>query len=112
MPGMKNDWVYKMWGPNKANEYLYQRQTKEKLTSKLTLSSGTCDCSNKTLTCSYDILDSWHSRIRSYNKKTKQYENWDEWDASSNTPGFDDRVVKKVTIRYNCKDGSYYFGSS
>ena len=95
-------WTYSMVGPNKATDYQYQSQDKERRVGKLTYANGKCDCQNKTLQCNYDIFESQHSRKRSYNKTTKQYGAWSAWD-----PGYDDRFIGTAIIEYNCKDKSY-----
>jgi len=92
---------YTMGRPSRANNYQYQRLTRESRVGRLTSSSGDCNCQNRTLTCNYDIFESWHTRTRSYNRRTRQYGSWGPWD------GYDDRLIGRATTQYNCQDDTY-----
>lgn len=85
-------------GPNRANEYQYQTQIKERKVGRLTYASENCDCGNETLTCNYDLFESWHTRTRNYTRGTGQYGNWSAWDANPQIPGYDDRPLGQAII--------------
>jgi RHS repeat-associated protein len=98
--------VYTMYNPGPANNYASQTLVRESRVGRLARSSGTCDCENKVLTCTYDIYESRHWKRRSYNRRTRQYGNWSGWDPDPIMPGYDDRLVGHVTVQYSCKDDS------
>jgi RHS repeat-associated protein len=98
--------VYTMYNPGPANNYASQTLVRENRVGRLVRSSGTCNCENKVLDCSYDIYESRHWERRSYNRRTRQYGSWSTWDPDPTMPGYDDRLVGHVTVQYNCKDDS------
>ncbi|MEK6589196.1 MAG: RHS repeat-associated core domain-containing protein, partial [Nitrospinota bacterium] len=78
-------WIYTTEGPNRATDYRYQSQYRERTLGTLIKQSGKCEnrCGG-IIDCTYIFAEGYYARKRDYDRGTRTYGNWDGWRGYEN----------------------------